>query len=85
MKRFGKAIMAAVMLVLHSVGTAIAQDYPPKPPKVEGVQVVRGAPANEGLAATGANVKVWMLIAAVLIVVGVVTVWLSKRRATAGE
>lgn len=83
MGRFGKAIMTAMSLVLSTVGPALAGDYPPKKPNVEGVQVVRGAP--EGLAATGADIKVWMLIAGVLIVVGLVTVWLSKRRAAAGE
>lgn len=84
MTRIVRNLMGAVVVLATLMASmAQAQNYPPKVPKgptVEGVQIVRG----ESLASTGAELRVWMVIALVLLVAGVFTVRAGRRRASRG-
>ena len=83
MKRFAFGVLGAVSLVLLSVAPALAQsDIPPEVgPGIVTPPVV--APPG-GTAFTGSNVDItmWMVIAAALLVLGLVFWIAGKRRGT---
>lgn len=85
MRRLGIAVVGALTLTLLSAGSAIAQSD--IPPEVGGEVVAPGGDvvvppgASGGVAFTGTDVAVWMLVAAGLFVVGVAFLIAARRRA----
>lgn len=82
MKRVLTTVTASITAVLALAGPALAQQYPPYPPQPGGDAGTTGGAAVGGggdLAFTGTNVTVWLIVAALAIVVGVVIVLLSRR------
>lgn len=86
MRRIGATLLGTAGLVLAAAGPALAQaSYPPAPPAGE---IIVQDPGTGGLgtselAFTGAEISLWMIIAAALIVVGALAVLLGRRRAAA--
>ena len=90
MKRFGYALIGGLFLTLLTAMPALAQGSG-LPPDV-GPQVIVRAPdrapgdvvqAPGGVAFTGSEVTVWMVLAAALLAVGVTFYVLGRRRAHA--
>ena len=83
-RRVLTTVTAAVMAVFWLALPAIAQQYPPYPPQPGGDPGTTGGSAAGGgdLAFTGTNVTVWLVVAALAIVVGAVIVVLARRPAT---
>ena len=90
MKRFGYALNGGLFLTLLTAMPALAQSNVPEPdvgPQVI-VRAPGGAPgdvvqAPGGVAFTGSEVTVWMVLAAALLAVGVTFYVLGRRRARA--
>ena len=89
MKRFGYALVGALSLTLLTAMPALAQSV--VPPDVGPQVIVRapdGAPgdvvqAPGGVAFTGSEITLWMVLAAALLAVGVTFYVLGRRRARA--
>jgi hypothetical protein len=75
MKRFVGVITAASVFVLVAAGTALAGDYPPEP---SATHIVSG---NSGTAFTGGNTSGVMLAIVALVAVGLVALFVARRRA----
>lgn len=86
MKRVLMTAVTTAWAVFALALPAIAQQYPPYPPQSGGGSGTTGGAAGGGgdLAFTGTNVTVWLIVAALAIVVGVVIVMLTRRTAPAG-
>ncbi len=79
MKRIWAGLLVAAGLLLGTAAPALAQGtYPPEPPA--GTEITR-----DGLAFTGTEISVWMLVALALIVGGVVALVLGRRRSVPTE
>ena len=92
MKRFGYAILGALSLTLLTALPALAQGSGvPTPEEDIGPQVIVRAPGSPGevvqapggVAFTGSEVTLWMVMAAALLAVGVTFYVLGRRRARA--
>jgi hypothetical protein len=83
MKKLGLVLATAVGFCLTVAVPALAA----YPPTVEGKSGGRaqGAGGASGTAFTGANVSLWMVLLAVLVVAGATALIMSRRRATAAE
>ncbi len=75
MKRMAGILVGAVVMVLTLAGTALA-DYTNSPSPTT---VVSGS--GGGTAFTGGNVSTPLLVAAILVVVGLVALFVARRRA----
>lgn len=81
MRKIGLAIGSAVLLCLGTAVTALADSRLPEPspsPSVSG-KVIHAS----GTAFTGADIVPWALVAAALLVGGLVLLALSRRRGSA--
>jgi LPXTG-motif cell wall-anchored protein len=83
MKRLGIAALAGVAFVLASAATAFAQSN--IPPDVGGDVVQPPGAAPGSTAFTGANVTVWMVLVAVLVVLGIGFLLAARRRARTAQ
>ena len=92
MKRFGYALLSALSLTLLTAMPALAQGSVVEPPVEDvGPQVIVRAPggpgdvvqAPGGVAFTGSEVTLWMVLAAALLAVGIAFYVLGRRRARA--
>lgn len=86
-RALGSVAVIATMLALRAT-TAFAQSYPggsetPPPTAVKGKQFFRGNGGNT--AGTGNNVLLFMLLAMLALVVGLLIRYVSRRRANARE
>ena len=75
MKRMAGVLVGAVVMVLTLAGTALA-DYTNSPSPTT---VVSGA--GGGTAFTGGNVSTPLVVAAILVIVGLVALFVARRRA----
>lgn len=87
-KRFGYALIGAMSVTLLTAMPALAQSVV-GPGEDVGPQVIVRAPENVvqapgGVAFTGSEVTLWMVLAAALLAVGVTFYALGRRRARAG-
>ena len=88
MKRFGYALMSGLFLTLLTAMPAMAQgSNVPTPEEVDvGPQVIVRAPGGDvvqapgGVAFTGSEITLWMVLAAALLAVGVAFYVLGRRR-----
>jgi len=81
MKRFAAILGTAWAAVVAFASPVLAQ-YPPYPPQPAGggdPGAGSGASGGGDLAFTGADITLWMILAAVLIVAGVVAVLVGRR------
>jgi LPXTG-motif cell wall-anchored protein len=88
-KRFGYALIGALSVTLLTAMPALAQSNVPPGGEDVGPQVIVRAPENVvqapgGVAFTGSEVTLWMVLAAALLAVGVTFYVLGRRRARAG-
>jgi LPXTG-motif cell wall-anchored protein len=91
MKRFGYALLGALSLTLLTAMPALAQSVVGPPDEDVGPQVIVRAPggpgdvvqAPGGVAFTGSEVTLWMVLAAALLAVGIMLFVLGRRRARA--
>jgi LPXTG-motif cell wall-anchored protein len=92
MKRFGYALLVALSLTLLTAMPALAGSNVPPPAEDDvGPQVIVQAPGSPGdvvqapggVAFTGSEVTLWMVLAAALLAVGVTFYVLGRRRARA--
>jgi hypothetical protein len=89
MKRFGYALIGALSLTLLTAMPALAQSVVGPPDEDVGPQVIVRAPGSPGdvvqapggVAFTGSEITLWMVLAAALIAVGVTFYALGRRRA----
>jgi hypothetical protein len=81
MKRLGLLVPSAISLVVLMAAPALAGSElpPPDDPKVLGV-VVQPPGATGGIAFTGGNVRMWMVFAVALLVMGVALLIAGRRR-----
>ena len=87
-KRLGYALIGALSVTLLTAMPALAQSVV-GPGEDVGPQVIARAPENVvqapgGVAFTGSEVTLWMVLAAALFVAGVTFYALGRRRARAG-
>jgi membrane protein DedA with SNARE-associated domain len=91
MKRFGYTLLSALSLTLLTAMPALAQSNVPEPQQDVGPQVIVRAPggpgevvqAPGGVAFTGSEITLWMVLAAALLAVGVTVYVLGRRRGRA--
>ena len=91
MKRFGYALLGGLFLTMLTAMPALAQGSQVPNPEVEdvGPQVIVRAPGGEvvqapgGVAFTGSEITLWMVLAAAFLAVGVAFYVLGRRRARA--
>lgn len=90
MKRFGYALFGGLSLTLLTAMPALAEGGSSVPePEDIGPQVIVRAPGGDvvqapgGVAFTGSEITLWMVLAAALLVVGVAFYVLGRRRARA--
>ena len=89
MKRFGYALLGGLFLTMLTAMPALAQgSQVPTPEDDVGPQVIVRAPENVvqapgGVAFTGSEITLWMVLAAALLAVGVTFYVLGRRRARA--
>ena len=89
MKRFGYALISGLFLTLLTAMPAMAEGGSNVPePEDVGPQVIVRAPENVvqapgGVAFTGSEITLWMVLAAALLAVGVTFYVLGRRRARA--
>jgi LPXTG-motif cell wall-anchored protein len=89
MKRFGYALLGGLFLTLLTAMPALAQSNVGTPEEDVGPQVIVRAPGGDvvqapgGVAFTGSEVTLWMVLAAALLAVGVAFYVLGRRRARA--
>jgi LPXTG-motif cell wall-anchored protein len=91
MKRFGYALVGALSLTLLTAMPALAQSVVGPPEEDVGPQVIVRAPGSPGdvvqapggVAFTGSEVTLWMVLAAALLAAGVTFFVLGRRRARA--
>ena len=86
-RALGSVAVIATMLVLRAT-MAFAQSYPgggetPPPTAVKGKQFFRGNGGNT--AGTGTNILVFILLASLALVIGLLIRHVSRRRANARE
>ena len=74
MKRLIIVVVSATLAVLGSATAALAQ-YPPSKPPTDPVP-----PTSGGVAFTGANISLGMIILVALVVVGTVLLLATRRR-----
>jgi hypothetical protein len=84
-KRFGYALVGAFSVTLLTAMPALAQSVVGPPDEDVGPQVIVRAPgdvvqAPGGVAFTGSEVALWMVLAAALLAVGVTFYVLGRRR-----
>jgi hypothetical protein len=79
-KRTATVVSLAIGMALAGAGTALANNYPPTP-HTGGGTGTGGSGGN--VAFTGANVTLGMALVAALVVVGVVALFIGRRRARA--
>jgi len=81
MKRLGLLVPSAVCLVVLMAVPALAGSElpPPDDPNVRGV-VVHPPGATGEIAFTGGNVRMWMVLAAGLLVIGMALLLAGRRR-----
>jgi hypothetical protein len=77
MKRIGLAVATAISFVLCVAAPAFAGSELPSGPDVEGAG---GSAGGGGTAFTGANVSQGLLLLAVLVAVGMLALYASRRR-----
>ena len=87
-KRFGFALIGALSVMLLTAMPALAQSNVAPPGEDVGPQLIVRAPgdvvqAPGGVAFTGSEVTLWMVLAAALLAVGVTFYLLGRRRARA--
>jgi LPXTG-motif cell wall-anchored protein len=87
MKRFGYALVGALSLTLLTAMPAMAQGSNVGTPEEDvGPQVIVRAPGGDvvqapgGVAFTGSEITLWMVLAAALLAVGVAFYVLGRRR-----
>ena len=87
MKRFGYALIGGLFLMLLTAMPAMAEggSNVPEPKSDVGPQVIVRAPENVvqapgGVAFTGSEITLWMVLAAALLAVGVAFYVLGRRR-----
>jgi LPXTG-motif cell wall-anchored protein len=91
MKRFGYALLGGLFLSLLTAMPALAQSVVGPPDEDVGPQVIVRAPGSPGdvvqapggVAFTGSEVTLWMVLAAALLAAGVTFFVLGRRRARA--
>ena len=90
MKRFGYALIGGLFLTLLTAMPAMAEggSNVPGPKPDVGPQVIVRAPENVvqapgGVAFTGSEITLWMVLAAALLAVGITFYVLGRRRAHA--
>jgi hypothetical protein len=91
MKRFVYALLGGLFLSLLTAMPAMAQGSNLGPPEVDdvGPQVIVRAPGGDvvqapgGVAFTGSEITLWMVLAAAFLAVGVTLYVLGRRRARA--
>jgi LPXTG-motif cell wall-anchored protein len=89
MKRFGYALLGGLSLTLLTAMPALAQSVVGPPEEDVGPQVIVRAPGGDvvqapgGVAFTGSEITLWMVLAAALLAVGVTFFVLGRRRARA--
>ncbi|MDP9296095.1 MAG: hypothetical protein M3O88_05300 [Actinomycetota bacterium] len=83
MKRTATVVTLAIVMAIAGAGAALAKNYPPTPGGgAGGTGDAGGAGGGSGnVAFTGANVSLGMLLVAALVVVGVVALFIGRRRA----
>jgi len=82
MKRVAAVLATALLTVFVTATTALAQtDYPPTPSPTTSVAGGGGGNTGGGTAFTGGEVSYAALAFAVLLVVGVATLMVARRRA----
>ena len=91
MKRFGCALLGGLSVTLLTAMPALAQSVVGPPDEEVGPQVIVRAPggpgdvvqAPGGVAFTGSEITLWMVLAAALLAVGLTFYVLGRRRARA--
>ena len=84
MKRTATVVTLAIGMALVGAGTALANNnYPPTPGGNSGGNIGGAGGSGGNVAFTGANVTLGMILVAALVVVGVVALYLGRRRASA--
>ena len=80
-RKLGLLVPSAICLVVLLAAPALAGSElpPPDDPNVQGV-VVQPPGATGGIAFTGGNVRMWMVLAAALLVVGLALLIAGRRR-----
>jgi len=80
-RKLGLLVPSAICLVVLLAAPALAGSElpPPDDPNVQGV-VVQPPGATGGIAFTGGNVRMWMVLAVGLLVIGVVLLTAGRRR-----
>lgn len=80
-KKLGLLVPSAISLVVLMAAPALAGSElpPPDDPNVRGV-VVQPPGVTGGIAFTGGNVRMWMVLAAALLVMGVALLIAGRRR-----
>jgi LPXTG-motif cell wall-anchored protein len=91
MKKFGYVLIGGLFLTLLTAMPAMAQSVVGPPDEEVGPQIIVRAPntpgdvvqAPGGVAFTGSEITLWMVLAAALLAVGVTFYVLGRRRARA--
>lgn len=78
MKRVTGVLATALVTVLVSAGTALAQTYPPS---VDPSSSVEGTSGSGGTAFTGASVSLGMAVTVAFLAVGIAALLVARRRA----
>ena len=81
-RKLGLLVPSAIcLLVLLAVPALAGSELPPpNDSNVQGVVQPPGAGATGGIAFTGGNVRMWMVLAAALLVVGLALLIAGRRR-----
>jgi LPXTG-motif cell wall-anchored protein len=82
-KRTATIAILSVGLTIASAATALAANYPPTPGGGGGGNNSTGTSGGSGLASTGANVSLWMIVLVALVAVGIAALVIGRRRARA--
>jgi hypothetical protein len=82
-KRTATVVSLAIGMALAGAGTALAKNYPPTPGGNSGGNIGGAGGSGGNVAFTGANVTLGMVLVAALVVVGVVALFIGRRRARA--
>lgn len=86
MRKLGSVLLGTLVLNMVAMVPALADSVVPPPEPPEGIVVVPpGADGVGGLAFTGGDVTVWMVLAMALLVLGVGLFILGRRRRATAE